>query len=246
MAQINIAQGETEAQRLWELMIKAKGGREALHKVNNILVQSNSRSQTTSGREYQHKRESLAVLPDKIWSYDDARPDVFGVTTYMGNYENMTEYFWAEGRQNVVAEPISSAYGRAMKAYQNTTIFCLSESRWLEPRVIDMKTDLVGSEKVFVIQTNVDGRRVDFAVSQKTYLPVKIILYEVGTNDPSRRDELLLSNYLEVEGIQVAQVEQFNRQGIETLKIRFNVEYDPSIFVRAPKKMGSNAWKLTQ
>lgn len=236
------AQGEREAERVWELAIKAKGGRGSLYKVHNILGESTSEARATSGRTYKRTRVSLAVLPDKIWSYTDERPEVFGETAVMLDYENMVEYFSVNGREKVIASPIP-ARRHDMKAYQNSAIFYLMEPKWLKPRIVGMTSASIDGGRVFIVQTTVDGRRVDFALSQASYLPMKISLYDTGSDGVTRRNEMRLSNYVEVDGIKVPRTTTYNKQGVENLTIRFNVDYDPLIFTRSPTTLTPDAWQ---
>lgn len=242
MSQTVSGQGASEAERVWELAIKAKGGREALYKVHNILAQSTSQSRTTSGRAYQREETALIALPDKVWTFTDERPEVFGEFVIMLNYENMTEYMGPKGGAEILTKAIP-ANGRPLKAYQNMAIFHLMESRGLKPKLLGAKDGTLGKEKVLIVQTDVDGRRVDFALNRDTYLPAKITTYDTGTDGVTRANELQLSNYVEIDGIRVARTAKYNKFGTRNLTIRFNVDYDPSIFVRAPTKLSPDAWK---
>ena len=116
-----IAQTSGNAGRVWEAAIEAKGGRAALYRIHSIFMDSTSQSRTISGRPYQHKETAIMVLPFKGWSYTDDRPEVFGETVSMVNYENMTGYFGGKGN-DIFAAPLS-ADERELKNYQNPTIF---------------------------------------------------------------------------------------------------------------------------
>lgn len=231
------------AQKVWDLAIEAKGGRQRIYKIEVVVEHSSSRARTHTGKVYERKGVAVIALPHKVWSYRDDGPSVFGRTAVMLDYENMTEYFWADGRKNVLAEPMPNEYARGLKAYQNTTIFYLMESRWLKPTLLGMKSSSINGEKVFVIETDMDGRRVDFGVSHKTYLPIKIFLYDVGSNGVTYKHEMLLEDYKEIDGIKVPLRTKYDDQGWETSTIQFNVDYDPSIFLRAPDNLGPDSWR---
>ena len=59
---------QAEAQRLWELAIAAKGGRERLYSERNILI-------STTRSNYQ--TVELRVFPDKFWRWT-GQPEQFG------------------------------------------------------------------------------------------------------------------------------------------------------------------------
>jgi hypothetical protein len=236
------AQEPTPAQEVWEKAITAKGGRERLYQVSNILKHWSSPARTASGRRYHRTGTALSVLPDKVWSYTDHGPEVFGKIAHMSDYENLTEYFWADGRKNVTAKPLPLGFVRSMKFHQNTTIFYLMESKWLKPKLVDMNSSSVAGDKVFVIQTSVDGRRVDFAISQKTYLPLKITMHDVGSNGKVYIHKMLMDNYVEIDGVKVPLRTKYDDQEWVTSRVRFNEDYDPSIFLRAPDNLGPDSW----
>ena len=231
-----------DAEKLWELAIKAKGGRTKLESVETLLVTSEGEAITSSGKSYIRKRVALAVLPYKIWSYEDSMPDVFGITVSMDNYQNNTEYFWANGRKKVKAIEMSPRAKKA-KAYQNSTIFYLMESRWLKPKILGIAPISSAGVNTYLIQTIVDDRRVDFELDRTTYLPTKIVVYEVGIDGVSRNSEMNLMDYVEVDGIKVPQRTQFESQLSERTKFGFNVDYNPSIFERAPENFDAMSWK---
>lgn len=88
-------ESKKEAEELWELAIKAKGGRERLKSVNNMVISGEypvyylvSRVQ----RNHQPKYVRLDVFPDKYWEWNDMRPSIFGLSVTMTNYENNTIY----------------------------------------------------------------------------------------------------------------------------------------------------------
>lgn len=242
MSQIGSGQEASEAKAIWESAIKAKGGRNALAKINNILIQYTSPSRTTSGRAYEREETALTVLPDKVWSYTDERPEVFGEFVSMLNYEKMIQYFGPKGSSEISTKPIPDK-DRTRKDYQNSTIFYLMESKWLKPKPLGVKEDTLGSEKVLIVQTNVDGRRVDFALNRSNYLPTKIITYDTDVDGVVRAHEMTLSNYIEIDGIKIPRTAKYDMFGTKNLTVRFNVNYDPSIFTHVPNELGPDAWQ---
>ena len=116
-AQSRTAEGD--AAKIWEQAISAKGGRERLHAVRNLVVTSSgsykalqftihpdrtvkSRSLKLSGLY----REELFVFPLKYWAWDDYRPAVFGLWIHVYDYSRKIKYVITDGEPNHPAEPI--------------------------------------------------------------------------------------------------------------------------------------------
>src|SRR5258705_4079770 len=66
-----------EAERIWELAIQAKGGRERLYSVNNMVISSFGKN---------IRLEDFFIFPDRSWSWVDQRPSVFGLNMSMQNW----------------------------------------------------------------------------------------------------------------------------------------------------------------
>lgn len=236
----DVLAGKKEAERIWELAIKAKGGRERLTQVESIQG-SSVRKAYRRGRIHELRDEFLAVLPNKIWSYRDDGPGVFGVIVAMLDYDSQTMYFGQRGSQRV-AKPMSDGDRRAI-SYQNTTLFYLMESKWLQPIPQAVEQGKIGRADVYILQTDANGRRVDFVLDRQNFLPI-----EVRTHDAEKDGKVFihvckLLNYTQVDGIMVPQLENYEGQGLATLAIRFNVEYNPEIFKALPADVRPDSWK---
>lgn len=244
---------KTEAEKVWEMAIKAKGGRERLSKIENIQISSTKdsrnisvkESQATLGKRYVARHESLNVLPDKVWVYADESKSVFGITQSMLNFDNKLTYFGGE-KTDVETLDTNSPGMKNYKGYQNPQILYLMESRWLKPEIIGMRSGNADGADVQIVETRFDGRRVDFALDPKTLLPAQIKFYDTGFDGGLRLRTARMWNYIEVDGIKVPQrmsySDTISRGGTEEMTIRFNVEYDPNIFLKPPAKLTPDAW----
>lgn len=234
---------KAEAEKVWEIAIKAKGGRDKLDGIKSIQGYSETESRFLWKR-FVHKEAFLCVLPKKVWSYQ-GKQGVFGVITSMLDYENMTTYF-GEAGSNISLRQIEGNE-KHLKAYQNSTILYLMESNWLKPEIIGIASEKADGVNVHLIETRIDGRRVDFALDKKTYLPTQILFHNVSSEGKTYIHIARLAKYVEVDGIKVPQKMSYSdtitrgRTGTET--IQFNVEYDPDIFLKAPAKLTPDAWK---
>jgi len=97
MEQRRMPQQQEEAVRVWERPIAAKGGRERLHSVRNVVISSHGEYASRLFKKNRVRREELLVLPNKYWFSDDYRPDVFGLTVSMYNYDRNTTYVITPG-----------------------------------------------------------------------------------------------------------------------------------------------------
>ena len=82
---------KNNAERLWEMAIQAKGGRDRLHRIKNMVV--SSEGSFNKGRvKIRARLEDLYILPNKWWSWDDQRPSVFGLSMSMKNWDTGKQY----------------------------------------------------------------------------------------------------------------------------------------------------------
>lgn len=242
------------AQQIWEESLVAKGGRERLHSVRNMVISSSgeykplklkikpdgevsSRSGKLSGKF----SEELYVFPDMHWSWTDYRPAVFGLQVRMYNYETNTKYVISEGEPNHPAEPFTEIElaGRGFPVIQ---LMYLMESKWLKPKLVKVTTEKIGVRVVDVVQTEVDGRRYDFAIDRKTHLPVRFTSYSEYKGKVYTYVNGL-SDYTDVDGIKVPLTIELEDGHKEKSNIRFNVEYSEKIFTSPPSiEAGYKAW----
>ena len=231
-----------EAQQLWELAVAAKGGRERLYNVRNLVVTSNS-----SGRMKKDKirLESVYVFPDKWWFWDDQRPSRFGLSVSM--------YNWETGKQYVITdtEPNFIGLEQVSPNFQNTNLAGVTpdllETKWNQPKPIRAFAGKVGSQAVDIVQTELLGKRIDFALDKETHLVVRVVAYSENQK-PAATSKL--ADYIDVDGIKMPSTVIFeNSDGDDKYKrqYRFNVEYNEDIFkFPPPLQAGSTAWQGKQ
>lgn len=238
-----VPQKETQAKalKLWEQAISAKGGRELLYSVHNLAVSSEAAYLTQTGKRNQVRREYLFVLPNKYWSYEDYGSDVFGTRMRMLNYETRMQYVGSPGHPDTILEPIKGA--TRDKDINYLEIALLLETKWQKPIPVKASTAMIGAKKVDVVETTINGRRVDFAIDRDTHLPTRISFYNT-INNKTYINVQRFSNYIDVNGIRVPQRVKFEDGTEEKSIIQFNVEYDPNIFVKPPRAgLGQKAWQ---
>ena len=249
MEQREVAKQPEEAVRLWELAIAAKGGREHLYSIRNMVISSRGEYMTSSFKKNKIRTEELLVFPNKYWSWDDLRPDVFGLMVKMYNYDTNMTYVISEGEPHHQPEPITDV--QRNKALRNDQLSFLLETKWLKPTLVKANTGRIGMRPVDIVQTMVEGERVDFAFDRKTHLPVRVSYYDV-VRGKTYIMALDLSDYIEISGIKVPQTSKVDEgdkykygEGVKyKASFKFNVEYDPEIFVKPPPlEAGPEAWR---
>jgi hypothetical protein len=237
-------QTQAKALELWEQAISAKGGRERLYSVYSLAVSTQTAYLTQTGKRNQVRREYLFVLPNKYWSYEDYGSDIFGTRMHMLNYETNMQYVGSQGHPETILEPITGV--KRNKDINYLEIALLLETKWQKPIPLKPRTALIGRKRVDVVQTAINGRRVDFALDRATHLPMRITFYNT-VNNKVYADVQELSDYTEVDGIKVPQRLKFDDGTEGTSIVHFNVEYDPDIFLKPPPSgSGPKAWQATR
>ena len=229
-----------EAQRVWELAIKAKGGREKLYSIRNI--QNSSVDYIYFGlKKVRHPQSLLVVYPDKMWSWDDYRPGVFGLQMRMYNYAVGKFYIAQEGDKAVKLKRIQRDELVSRRFFPRL-IWLLMETRWQKPIPEKLTSARIKFRKVDVVQTRLNGNRIDFFLNRKTHLPIRVDFYNPNLGKEGEHLDVsgYLSKYYEQDGMMVPKKVDGVKQ-----TYRFNVEYNEDIFKKAPLPVtkAANAWR---
>jgi len=230
---------KTEAERLWELAIEAKGGRKKLRAIQNIQISSVG-SFHPGAKKIRNRNEFLIVYPNKYWEWDDNRPSNFGL--------RMKMYDLALGRKYVAGEGSTRAdlvpFEKTESAPRQTTalIWVTLENSWHRPTPTHFTSIKIGSKEVDNIQTCLNGQRIDFALDRQTHLPIKVsfFLNDLDGNNEHLSYEVHLSDYVDQDGIMVPKTVSEDK-----FSYHFNVNYNEDIFKMAPLPVESaaEAWK---
>lgn len=232
----SIIQGQSlnsqeEAKRIWELAIQAKGGREKLNEIQNIQI-------STQGR---YRLESLTIFPNKAWDWEDYRPSLLGLSMSMYNLETGKRYDIQQGEKNPELKPFE-ANDPVFAGVFSHLVWLVLENRWFHPIPEKAVSGTVGFQKVDIIQTRMNGQRIDFALSRKNHLPVKVSYYLPDATGGGEHIavEKHLSDYFDYKGIKVPKT-------VDNTKVtyQFNVEYNEDIFTTPPlpAENAAEAWK---
>jgi hypothetical protein len=122
-------------------------------------------------------------------------------------------------------------------------LYYLLETQWVKPVPIGVTSGgRVGRRTVDIVQTLVDGKRVDFYLDRESHLPLKVAF--VNERDGRSYYWIMFSDYAPVKGIQMPQ--RTNGMGDADIptSIQLDVGYDESIFERPPSiEAGAEAWR---
>ncbi|MGI8468192.1 MAG: hypothetical protein ACR2N3_07050 [Pyrinomonadaceae bacterium] len=236
-----------EAERIWELAIQAKGGREKLYAVENMLVSSRFTVKHGVFKKKDARYDQFFVFPSKLWIWNDALPEGVGLLINTINLETQTVYFLYPTDLKNPLRKNNEIYESDKQYFRYTQLLFLLESRWQKPKIIGYRIDFIGSQKYDVVETVLDNGMHDIFFDQKTHLPVRIVFHYRGTlSDKTTNYIYKLEDYQTIDGITLPTKLYAPTAGAaEYLSFQINVEYDKSIFEKPPTaEAGSEAWKL--
>lgn len=237
----NREEAQTAARRVWEQAIEAKGGRERLHALRNMLISGEVGYTTRRAKGNKARRTYLLVFPGKYWSFEDYGSDVFGSQVHMFDYEAKTQYVGRPGDPEMRLEPLSNPNND--RTMEDQTLAFLLETKWLKPTPLKVTGEVIGSRPVDVVETSTPAGRVDFAFDGRTHLPVRVSFYTTYRGKTYVTVQSF-SDYTEVSGIKVPRVVEYKDGTKDDLSIEFNVEYDNSIFKTPPRaQAGRDVWR---
>lgn len=234
---------QQKAKRIWEEALAAKGGRERLYAVRNMVISSRGLYLSSGRRKNPIEQEELLVFPNKYWFWNDLRPDLFGLSVEMFNLDSNMHYIVSPDNPNSQPKPIIPNK-QVDELFLYAQLLYLLETKWFKPILVTASTEKIGHREADVVETKVRDRRVDFAFDRESHLLIQARIYRIRNNKEVLDDVINLLDYREVSGIKVPQTIKYD-DGTEYKKIfQFNVEYDESIFVKPPPiEAGPEAWR---
>ena len=236
-----------DAQTVWEQTIKAKGGRERLHAIKNLLAVEPSR-----GKPDRPYLVDLWVFPDKSWRWHD---DLEG---YLGLNLNVSSRlgWWSVSEHRRPSQYRTAHWSPPNQGRQNAVVAVqaefLLETAWYQPRILSLSSGRIGRREYHVITAEIP-ERVRYYIDKQTYLVRRLESAEEWS--PDRLIILApqpweFEDYAPVDGIMMPKRQTVlnPRAGNTryTFQFEFNVEYEPTIFDidRKPAlEDGPEGWK---
>lgn len=221
-----------EAERAWEALVTAKGGREKLHSVRNMIVE-----------RYEGVWIQLSVFPDLEWEYlgplgpryptrwsniFDRKQALLVKATQDGEIETRSNYPWDWNLRDELAY--------------------ILETKWDKPSIIGISRRKEGKQTLDVIEANIGLLKVEFGYEPEEMLVRRIYKYEGG----HLYRIWAFDGYRSIDGIQMpSQIAELSAKEFlkkdkfdyAPISFQFNVDYDPKIFQRPLKSTTPDAWK---
>ena len=237
-----------EAERIWELAIAAKGGRERLHAVNNLQISIREKVWYKL-RLVPYIEEDLYVFPNKYWEWNDQRKTIFGFSIRTYNQDrNIDLWYTDRGKGGHVGRPVDLVHGKAdLITLYDVQLRYFMETKWVRPIPVSVDQTKLGRHSVDIVQTIVKGyptkdgkdeERIAFALDRQTHLPLQVIYYTV-TFGKEYSGGVPLSDYMDVGGMQMPS----KVYGLKS-QYQINVDYNEKTFLREPNvEAGIEQWK---
>jgi hypothetical protein len=226
-----------DAKAVWEEAIRAKGGRERLHTIRNFVTMSREefpgspRPDVITHAYY----ERLYILPNKLWEYYDSRPGKMGDDGLALDIDH----------HRVLNRPnLGSAqrmYDDLVYRLRNGQFLYFMETAYVQPEPVGLKRGRLDRRDIDVIETRVNGDRVEFSLDRHSHLPVRVAIMEQRLRFPR---VWWLSDYQSVDGILMPRNVHPGENSTETelATYQFNVDYDDSVFIPGSVRFEKNGW----
>lgn len=213
-----------DAEKAWDSLIKAKGGREKLHSITSMVTQWENMTNV-----YRFPRDEW------YFTYNLAGNPALVIT----DGQKSIQYFCgSSGSCSVVNKPPRNT---------ERQLPFLLETRWNRPDLLRVRRKTEKHQQLDIIETLINGTRVDFAFEPEELLVREVRFYldsAVGCiyrfSDYKRIDGVLMP-----ESIAVGYFDD-DFKGLKKfspITFSFNVDYDPKIFTHQQKATTADAWK---
>ena len=225
-----------QAQKLWDVAITAKGGRERLHEVSSLLIWYQETTRNFLGIVVHRGHvESLYVFPGKLWSWDDGLPPPFRLNV---GVLDLDRNFSCRAHLDSKS-PICGSAGKmgAREGIDEAQYLYLMETKWIKPTPISVSKERIGLKTVDVLETQWEDKRILYFLNRKTHLPQRVAVFRGNSKKP--RLSLDFSEYAIVSGVQMPGKQKRGR-----INFILNPHYDESVFSRTPSiSAGPKAWQ---
>lgn len=246
LGQIENAEAEKrEAEKAWELLIKAKGGREKLHSVSNLLT----RSKWYASEKY-GPFTRLDVFPNVTWDFRYSSDDQSVWRPSLILFDIPKRFIYFANQKGIYHKWQPDTMNRHVAV--NRLAFLL-ETKWDRPEPVRIMRAPSGRKALDVIKTRYGDVRIDFMFDPEDMLVVQV---DVSDADGSRTTTVLTSDYVAINGIQMprtwaVKAEDYNETPSGFLESKsyaidfeFNVDFNPDIFRGNYIRAGSaDDWK---
>lgn len=259
------SQNVEKAKELWEKVITAKGGRENLYAVKNLVVSNKSFSPFENEEFQNSKYQEFFVLSGKWWFWTDDRPG-FTLNIWQYDFENEVGYEIAEGNEVDINKPLKAASSQQIKSpeqlqreklsgerfafikrkFFEKQLIYLMETKWFRPEINGLKTIKFKGRQVDVIDVLFNDLKIEYYIDPKTFLPfhIKRSVWFDYKKAFGAEDEFFVEDYIEIANVKFPQTIRRSKKTETKTSYQVNVKYDENLFNTPPTfKYGSDAWK---
>lgn len=221
---------KSKAEKAWEALIRAKGGRDRLHSRTSMLTQFNDVTR-------------LEVFPCTKWEFGhwlDRRP----VLEIYNERTKLRIVAGVNGQERVIHQDPDDG------CWYNQIPFLL-ETKWYKPKPLSVRRDKVGKKSLDVIEVVIGDEKLEFAYESEEMLVSEVRFLSDGGVWQKYR----FSDYIDVDGIKMPHTFNIGMSAddFETLKgkgipisFKYNVDYNPKIFEPPFIATSAEAWKRRQ
>jgi hypothetical protein len=224
-----------QAQKLWDVAITAKGGRDRLHEVSSLLIWYEETTRNFLGIVVHRGHvESLYVFPGKVWAWDDGLPPPFRLTVGVMDLDRDFACRVLDSKSPICGNV--RKFG-SREGIDEAQYLYLMETKWIKPNPISLRKDRIGLKPVDVLETELGDKRILYFLNRKTHLPQRVDVFR--GNSRKARLSLEFSEYVSVSGIQMPGKQKRGR-----INFILNPQYDETVFSRPPLiSAGPKAWQ---
>ena len=214
------------ADRLWDSMIAAKGGRPRLHAVRTLVFTASLPTPSSRQPRAEERQEYCFVfeLPHRSWKWADYRPGRLGFG--VNSFDLSTGKYWASQNGRVpegvpVDRQLKLRFERDLEQLQ---LLYFLETSYLRPRVLGVSTGQDGTAMLDVQTPAVE--RVRYAVDLDTHLPRAATLTHVLASGARSEVAWSFDGVTDVDGLKMPR----RVRGLGDVTFLINPRIDRRIF----------------
>jgi hypothetical protein len=217
----------------WQRMIRAKGGRESLGRVNSLVVTSDFVWGLGLGRS-RGRSIDLYRFPADLWSWFESGSRNLGGTvgkTNLATGDSSSQYI----DTNSPADTLN--VGTA--PWQRIQIVLL-ETPWMQPKATGCSKD----DRGVVVKTEFRGLELAFTSPGETYLPVRVELSKESAIASFELGKYALSGGLQMPHEIVVNSRLHGSGTKESVRYEINPMFDPKVFDGPLRRdLGPEQWR---
>lgn len=251
----NVAQ----ANEFWNKAIEAKGGRDRLHSVKSLLVESSSKNHNDEPDFQRIDTTEVFLPPSRFWSCIDQRPG-FPLVILQYDFQKEVGHEFDEKslktfsprsttpeklRINSIELDGSRFNNFAKENFIEKQLIYLMETESLRPKISGWRREKVGKTSSVVVEASFGREQFEYFLDPNTYLPIKVrILTWINELSKSSEEEFFFSDYVKINGIHFPRSVSKGVGSAIRVKFEVNTKINKKLFDTLPSSTtGPESWK---